>query len=343
MEIRTVTDPTAVGGKRNILFRIGKQDGMPRMEAKDANGRLIYVPLSPEMTNIYQSGESVERDAKGLRDTRRKLFSINEGLRYNDRLTEIIEKGDLKPGVQATFAKTLQGLSSFIQDSTQIMGRSVGGTAGSSYDSKNPNIDSQIAKTIAGYQIGASDAYIKENGDLGARFQKDIREAKELGNRIREGKASGVLNDKIKELGIQGNYDRDVVAQQVADMLLIEQRMKYILANANKGSDRLTVADVDNAGQRTKLFSFFAGSRTITNTYKSIKNDLEQAAQGAIDEYIAYGGQDRGLNNFTYLPQVRARNARLTQMVEGQAAQQGATTNEQATENVINALGEFFQ
>ena len=343
MEIRTISDPTAVGGQRNILFRIGKQDGMPRMEAKDANGRLMYVPLSPEMTNIYQSGEAVERDAKGLRDTRRKLFSINEGFRYNDRLTEIIEKGDLKPGVQASFAKTLQGLSSFIQDSTQIMGRSVGGTAGSSFDAKNPNIDNMMAKTFEGYKIGASDEYLKENGNLTEQFRKDIREAKELGDRIRNGQATGILNDKIKELGIQGNYDRDEVAQQVADMLLIEQRMKYILANANKGSDRLTVADVDNAGQRTKLFSFFAGSRTITNTYKSIREDLEEAAQAAITEYISYGGLDRGLNNFTYLPQVRARNARLTQMVEGRASQQGATTNEQATENVINALGEFFQ
>ena len=193
------------------------------------------------------------------------------------------------------------------------------------------------------YKIGASDQYLKENGNLTEQFRKDIREAKELGDKIRNGQATGILNDKIKELGIQGDYDRDEVAQQVADMLLIEQRMKYILANANKGSDRLTVADVDNAGQRTKLFSFFAGSRTITNTYKSIREDLEEAAQAAIDEYISYGGLDRGLNNFTYLPQVRARNARLTQMVEGRASQQGATTNEQATENVINALGEFFQ
>ena len=343
MEVRTISDPTAVGGQRNIIFRIGKSDGLPRMPV-NVNGVMKYVPLDAKMSQIYQSGTAVQKyDAKGLRDTRRKLFSINEGLRYNERLVEIIDKGDIKPGVQASVAKAITGLSSFISDSAQVMGRSVGGTAGSSFDAKNPNIDNMMAKTFDGYRIGASEEYLKENAGLTDRFRKDIAEAKALGDRIRAGQADSSLNSYVRELGIKGDYDKDEVAQQVADLLLIEQRMKYILANANKGSDRLTVADVDNAGKRTKLFSFLAGSRTIQNTYKAIREDLEEAAQGAIDEYIAYGGQDRGLNNFTYLPQVKARNARLTQMVEGRASQQGATTNEQATENVINALGEFFQ
>jgi hypothetical protein len=37
-----------------------------------------------------------------------------------------------------------------------------------------------------------------------------------------------------------------------AQLKLIEQRMKYIIANANKGQDRLTVADIKDAEQNTK-------------------------------------------------------------------------------------------
>ena len=39
--------------------------------------------------------------------------------------------------------------------------------------------------------------------------------------------------------------------------------MKYIVANADKGEDRLTVADVNNAAQTTAIFEFLKAGKTV--------------------------------------------------------------------------------
>jgi len=114
--------------------------------------------------------------------------------------------------------------------------------------------------------------------------------------------------------------------------------MKYILANANKGEDRLTVADVEDAGKRTQLFKFIGSSREIENTYKVLKSDLIGKSRTAIQNYKAYGGRDSSIEHLVYLPGVQAAGAYRLSRDLGQAAQQTKITanKEEVTNNLLN-------
>ena len=48
--------------------------------------------------------------------------------------------------------------------------------------------------------------------------------------------------------------------------------MKYILANANKAEDRLTVADVKNAEENTQILKWFTSPQKIKSQYKALEN-----------------------------------------------------------------------
>jgi hypothetical protein len=56
-----------------------------------------------------------------------------------------------------------------------------------------------------------------------------------------------------------------------AQLRLIEQRMKYIIANANKGADRLTVADINDAANNTRIFALLDDPEQIKKNYSAIE------------------------------------------------------------------------
>jgi hypothetical protein len=59
-----------------------------------------------------------------------------------------------------------------------------------------------------------------------------------------------------------------------AQLRLIEQRMKYIIANANKGADRLTVADINDAANNTRIFALLDDPEQIKKNYSAIEKTL---------------------------------------------------------------------
>jgi hypothetical protein len=84
-------------------------------------------------------------------------------------------------------------------------------------------------------------------------------------------------------------------------LLLIDQRMPYIIANANKRQDRLTQADVANARKNTALFELVSNPEQIKKNYGAIYSNTEvqfreqfkkAAANGHTRAYLMqmYGG-----------------------------------------------------
>ncbi|HAH51744.1 MAG TPA: hypothetical protein DCL80_10975, partial [Balneola sp.] len=63
--------------------------------------------------------------------------------------------------------------------------------------------------------------------------------------------------------------DQERIAR--AQLGLIEQRMMYIIANANKETDRITVRDIENAEKRTKIFGLFMNEKQIRKNYGAIE------------------------------------------------------------------------
>ncbi len=98
--------------------------------------------------------------------------------------------------------------------------------------------------------------------------------------------------------------DQERVAR--AQLGLIEQRMKYIVANANKAQDRLTAADVKNAEARTKIFTYFDNPKQIKKNYESLAQEMNSNFRKQARNYVANGGsKDYVLNMYQNVPVIQ--------------------------------------
>ena len=108
--------------------------------------------------------------------------------------------------------------------------------------------------------------------------------------------ASGIMtkfmkeNDKLQEdlSGAFESGDQERVAR--AQLGLIEQRMMYIIANANKETDRITVRDIENAEKRTKVFGLFMNEKQIRKNYGAIEKELTSKFKANVSAYVTNGG-----------------------------------------------------
>jgi hypothetical protein len=75
-----------------------------------------------------------------------------------------------------------------------------------------------------------------------------------------------------------------------AQLRLIEQRMKYIIANANKGADRLTVADINDAANNTRIFALLDDPEQIKKNYSAIEKTLNSQFKRNAGAYVKNGG-----------------------------------------------------
>ena len=97
----------------------------------------------------------------------------------------------------------------------------------------------------------------------------------------------------------------DGTMSEITRAKLIETRMKYILANANKDEDRLTRADIEEAAKNTEIFSLFTSDRKIREQYKRLNDELQGQFRNKAQQYIALGGNTRYLTtNYDFMPEV---------------------------------------
>lgn len=84
----------------------------------------------------------------------------------------------------------------------------------------------------------------------------------------------------------------DSELEMLARGALIETRMQYIVANANKSEDRLTQKDIDNAKARTEIHPWIGSTKTIKKNYQSLLNELDQQFRQTINLYQSAGGNN---------------------------------------------------
>jgi hypothetical protein len=98
--------------------------------------------------------------------------------------------------------------------------------------------------------------------------------------------------------------DQERIAR--AQLGLIEQRMKYIVANANKAQDRLTAADVKNAEARTQIFTYLDNPKQIKKNYESLAQEMNSNFRKQARNYVANGGsKDYVLNMYQNVPVIQ--------------------------------------
>jgi hypothetical protein len=163
----------------------------------------------------------------------------------------------------------------------QFMDRFSGATQ--SYQSSIGNFDEFQTKSFN----EISDAIMNEEqfkNLTGSSLEKAKEQNNELLSKFQK-ESEKYTADLYKALD-SGDQERIARAQ----LGLIEQRMKYIVANANKAQDRLTAADVKNAEARTKIFTYFDNPQQIKKNYESLAQEMNANFRKQARNYVANGG-----------------------------------------------------
>ena len=106
------------------------------------------------------------------------------------------------------------------------------------------------------------------------------------------------LKSDLEEAKDSGNLEKLARAQ----LRLIEQRMKYAIANANKGQDRLTVADIRDAESNTRIFGLLEDPEKVKSNYTRIEQELNQLFVQNAKNYVRNGGTPTSVyNNYIYI------------------------------------------
>tara|TARA_B100000929_G_scaffold151006_1_gene119607 strand:- start:675 stop:2945 length:2271 start_codon:yes stop_codon:yes gene_type:complete len=115
---------------------------------------------------------------------------------------------------------------------------------------------------------------------------------------------------------IEDEYEGKVSASQLdqlTQVALIETRLKYIVANANKSEDRLTRWDIENAAERTTLLGVlprpFKEQPMTARGVRSQMRALKQQMSGQFDEvaqrYQFEGGTNNYILKYKHVPYVK--------------------------------------
>lgn len=179
----------------------------------------------------------------------------------------------------------------------QFMDRFSGATQ--SYQSSIGNFDEFQTKSFN----EISDAIMNEE-QFKNLSGSSLEKAKEENNKILsqfQKESEKYTADLYKALD-SGDQERIARAQ----LGLIEQRMKYIVANANKAQDRLTAADVKNAEARTKIFTYFDNPKQIKKNYESLAQEMNSNFRKQARNYVANGGsKDYVLSMYQNVPVIQ--------------------------------------
>ena len=105
----------------------------------------------------------------------------------------------------------------------------------------------------------------------------------------------------------------DVNEEQLAQLTkaaLIENRLKYIVANANKTEDRLTRWDIENAESNTRVLPFFNFStgftaRTVNAKMAAIQAEMQGSFSRAATKYQQAGGTNNYILTFKNMPYIQ--------------------------------------
>jgi hypothetical protein len=127
--------------------------------------------------------------------------------------------------------------------------------------------------------VNPSDAPLSDDS-----LKDRIKDAEKLLSKFQ--KEDAEVSQKFSEALESGDQQRIARAQ----LRLIEQRMKYVIANSNKGTDRLTVKDIESAAQRTRIFDLLDNPEQIKRNYQAIEKDLNAQFKRNAGTYVRNGG-----------------------------------------------------
>jgi len=227
-----------------------------------------------------KGGKLKEPDIKAKNISDKSMRDLSVGIEFAQIVTNAPSEL-LGPGA------TVRQFMDRFSGSTQSYQSSIGGFDEFQTKSFNEISDAIINedqfKNLSGSSLEKAK---KENNELLSKFQKESEK---------------YTADIYKALD---SGDQERIAR--ARLGLIEQRMKYIIANANKAQDRLTAADVKNAEAKTKIYTLFGNPEQIKKDYKDLADTMNANFRKQARNYVANGGsKDYVLNMYQNVPVIQ--------------------------------------
>lgn len=326
---RAVANPMATGGIENKEIYETVNGEYRQKIYNPATQNTEYVRISEEEFNRLEAGQSTVYNANQVAKAHAKMSSANVGFQYINRVNEMVEGGQ-RLGLRASISRFVINGKSIVNDLIGLTGEtSPYAIAGYEYDVQNGNADAAVNKIIMSQYEGATDKEKEELDKVRAMYNKGMQEANTKAGILLSGKGKQFeeIMNKVDPDGELSGQDKITTAQNIAELIIIEQRMKYILANANKGADRLALKDVENAAKATSIFGLQGTTQTL-NAYNKLSVELANSFKSAHNLYVQNGGQDRGLDIYTAAPMIIARNKkRQSQTIVDQAEGKNVTDN----------------
>ena len=289
-----IEDPNFPGNFYNVKGLTGK-DG--RIYYRDLNNNI--VPAQQGQVG-YESRELPEKI---------NLYSANleENKRAQEMINSVIEVLPDSGTFTAAFGLAKEDAYGTVE---QVFGKN--NLGGADFDSE---IKRLIRNNDDGTEQGKKDAtsLMKKYDDDMAKVEKRAREI-------------------AKDAGRGGIFSRptDKELETFTKLALIEQRMKYLVANANKAEDRLTQKDIENAEKNTRIIQFVGSAKKVKENYRQLRGEFAQKARGTAMQYRAAGGTESSMKYFRdNIPGVedlykeKSKKAREEQLIQDKQSRLG--------------------
>jgi hypothetical protein len=181
------------------------------------------------------------------------------------------------------------------------------------------DFDSEIKRLIRNNDDGTEQGK-KDANSLMKKYNEDMDKVEKRAREI------------AKDAGRGGMFARptDKELETFTKLALIEQRMKYLVANANKAEDRLTQKDIDNAERNTKIIQFVGSAKKVKENYRQLRGEFVEKAKGTAMQYRAAGGTESSMKYFRdNIPGVedlyvqKSKKAREEQLIQDRQSRLG--------------------
>jgi hypothetical protein len=310
-----VNDPSVPGGFRNVRVSLGEDNKYYMRQFDPTTGEQSFAQANFTGTDVKRNDDKLNAALMNLEENRR-------GGKMVDFVIENFSKGGTKAAIGLLAEDTLGTLDFF-----------AGGNLGGDTSTIDDQIRNEMMKTTGREAIDFTgsgvNVFRKESENMQDRFNADLEDAKKNG--------AEKVEKELRKAGIiaKGFRPSEKDLKTYTQLALIEQRMKYIVANANKSEDRLTQKDIDNAAKRTQIIKFITSPRTIRLNYEALRGEFDDKAESFLNQYKLNGG-DEGFvqTNFMDIPGVYRAYAKKNQAY----MQQQNIQNQQSRKDVLGSI-----
>ena len=302
-----IIDPNAFMGKMNVVAQRQKGTGAVYVREPGTNTMIPINQFAKNM-NVTSTFSETAIDQVGLRKAKAQANYSHAGVIIVDNVIKLAT--DLPLGSEAVEADVISKVVGFEKLARNLFG--FGGADSSTFIENNyrnslnrfnSEDDSQGGFNVGDFIVSntiRADGTVdyEEQGALMKQYEDEKRDIMENYGK-RDFSAKGGENEiatleklystryagpVVDENGntIPEEVKKEKVRQALAAYKVYENKLKYILANANKAEDRLTRADVADAEDQVRIFEFKDG-KVILEKYKLVKAMLNKTFENKVE------------------------------------------------------------